>query len=95
MLVKNIFATVAIATLAIAAPAEDIEARASVCPGSTPPGNSWCCQSTVPFSFLFIQSVGKGCNAPTRGSQGCPRGTSPQCCQSHQIVDKGNVVCTQ
>jgi hypothetical protein len=56
MLMKNIFAAVALAGLAVASPVEDIEERSS-CKS----GNNWCCASAVPLKLFFIQGSGSDC----------------------------------
>lgn len=59
MLLKNILAAFAIAGLATASPAEDIEARAGTPCSSAQ--HAWCCASAFPLSIFFIRGVGSNC----------------------------------
>lgn len=67
MLVKNILAVFAIAGMAAAYPTEDYEYEARDVleerqPGPMcPPGHNWCCQNSVPFSFIFFSGAGSNC----------------------------------
>lgn len=60
MLMKNILGAFAIAGLATAAPAENIEARDSSgqCGRSS---HAWCCVTAFPLNIFFIQGVGSNC----------------------------------
>ncbi|KAJ5912617.1 hypothetical protein N7504_001500 [Penicillium tannophilum] len=103
MLVKNILAVFAIAGMAAAYPTEDYEYEARDAleerqPGPMcPPGHNWCCQNSVPFSFIFFSGAGSNCVTRSGPGSGCPKGTSSLCCQKGQIVSNGKsgaqVVC--
>ncbi|KAJ5524036.1 hypothetical protein N7494_010686 [Penicillium frequentans] len=107
MLVKNILAVFAIAGMATAYPAEDYEYDARGLeerdlPPKCPDGHNWCCQNSVPFSFIFFSGAGSNCVPPSPPKKPgdpptCKSGTSSLCCQKGQIVSNGKngaqVVC--
>lgn len=65
MLVKNIIAACALAGLATATPAENIQARANfgTCGTVSNPltSQAWCCVTALPLNIFFIQGVGSNC----------------------------------
>ncbi|KAJ5649178.1 uncharacterized protein N7484_002901 [Penicillium longicatenatum] len=95
MLVKNILAVFAIAGMAAAYPAEEVETDLEERGYCEKDSNSWCCKNIVPFSILFFDGVGSDCKHP--GNDGCKYGSSPLCCHKGQIVSNGKdgsqVVC--
>lgn len=61
MILKNILAACTIVGLAIASPAENIQARADTCGKSS---NAYCCASAYPsLDIFFIQGAGSHCVA--------------------------------
>ncbi|KAJ5438089.1 uncharacterized protein N7458_009087 [Penicillium daleae] len=110
MLVKNIIAAFALAGLATATPAENIQARANsgTCGTATNPltSHAWCCVSALPLNIFFIQGVGSNCVQAIHGAGNtftCPTSgntltrQSFLCCGNNQIPSTGatpNVVCT-
>ncbi|KAK6813946.1 hypothetical protein RU639_010483 [Aspergillus parasiticus] len=86
MNIKTILALCAMASMATAAPAEELEKRACT-------GNRFCCETFFPFNFLFIRAVGSNCIAQKTGD--CPAGKTEHCCISNLPLSNGNLACTQ
>ncbi|KJK63402.1 hypothetical protein P875_00033739 [Aspergillus parasiticus SU-1] len=86
MNIKTILALCAMASMATAAPAEELEKRACS-------GNRFCCETFFPFNFLFIRAVGSNCIGPTSAT--CPAGKTEHCCTSNLPLSNGNLACTQ
>ncbi|KAE8422284.1 hypothetical protein BDV36DRAFT_291461 [Aspergillus pseudocaelatus] len=88
MNIKTILALCAMASLATAAPAEDLEKK-DACTGK----NQFCCEIFFPINLLFVRAVGENCIA--KGSGSCPSGKTLHCCTSNFPLSNGNLACTQ
>ncbi|KAE8138556.1 hypothetical protein BDV38DRAFT_281863 [Aspergillus pseudotamarii] len=87
MNIKTILALCAMASLATAAPAEDLEKR-DACAGK----NRFCCEAFFPVNILFIRAVGFNCKAKNGN---CPTGKTEYCCTSNLPLSNGNLACTK
>ncbi|KAJ5753536.1 uncharacterized protein N7511_007689 [Penicillium nucicola] len=94
MLMKNIFAALALTGLVAAIPVDDFEERDLEERDQCKYGNNWCCESAVPLNLLFIQGSGKKCEL--KSGNRCPNNRPASlCCPQNQIVGKEGVVCVK
>ncbi|KAE8393871.1 hypothetical protein ETB97_011816 [Aspergillus alliaceus] len=87
MNIKAVLAFYAIASVATAAPAEDLGKRA--CAATQ---NRFCCETFFPVNFLGIRAVGTNCIASKNAP--CPRGKKEACCTRNFPLDDGDLACT-
>ncbi|KAB8264842.1 hypothetical protein BDV32DRAFT_144877 [Aspergillus pseudonomiae] len=89
MNLKTILALCAMASMATAAPAGDLEKRD--CPAGK---KRFCCDTFFPVNILFVRAVGTNCALQQSIIGNCPSGQVQGCCASNLPLSGGSLACT-